>query len=48
MRKIWRIKSVEKERADASEKVSTIAINGGLAVAQIDDGAFDGRVGLKG
>ena len=48
MRKIWRLKSVEKEREDASEKVSTIAINGGLAVAQIDDGAFDGRVGLKG
>ena len=48
MRKIWRNKSVEKERADASEEVSTIAISGGLAVAQIDDGAFDGRVGLKG
>jgi len=48
MRKIWCNKSVRKERADASEKVSTIAISGGFAGAQIDDGPFDGRVRLKG
>jgi hypothetical protein len=48
MRKIWSNKSVKKERADASEKVSTIAISGGFTGVQIDDGPFDGRVGLKG